>query len=175
MDTDFESRLAELETRSSRFRLASEGADGWHNYFQTLLLDERDYLTELLTHVVAGLHRDILSEVRAMLDQALVRHVRGTFDAKAKYVSGDVVALDGASFLARKDDPGKCPGDGWQLMAKQGQRGVAGPRGERGRDAPVIRSWELDREHYTATPIMSDGTKGPPLELRALFEDDTAA
>jgi hypothetical protein len=35
--------------------------------------------------------------------------------------------------------------------------------------------WVLDRGEYRITPRMSDGTLGPPLELRALFEDDGAA
>jgi hypothetical protein len=59
-------------------------------------------------------------------------------------------------------------------MARQGARGVAGPRGAPG---PRIVKWELDISSYTATPIMSDGAKGPALELRALFdqsEDNTA-
>ena len=34
-------------------------------------------------------------------------------------------------------------------------------------------SGSLDVASYTATPIMSDGTKGPGLELRALFETTT--
>ena len=57
----------------------------------------------------------------------------------------DVVVLGGASFAARTDDPGPCPGDGWQLIAAQGkrgnlgERGPAGPKGERGESAaPVI-------------------------------------
>jgi hypothetical protein len=40
----------------------------------------------------------------------------------------------------------------------------------RGAAAPTIRSWQIDRAHYAATPVMSDGTRGPPLELNALFE-----
>jgi hypothetical protein len=34
----------------------------------------------------------------------------------------------------------------------------------------VILDWEIDRASYHAVPIMSDGTLGPPLALRALFE-----
>lgn len=54
----------------------------------------------------------------------------------------DVVSLNGASFVAKKDDPGACPGEGWQLIAAQGKRGNVGergPKGERGpAGAPVI-------------------------------------
>jgi hypothetical protein len=45
-----------------------------------------------------------------------------------------------------------------------------GLRGERGAAAPTIRDWEIDRTRYVATPIMSDGSRGSSLELRALFE-----
>ena len=34
----------------------------------------------------------------------------------------------------------------------------------------TIRDWKIDRARYVATPIMSDGSEGPPLELRGLFE-----
>jgi hypothetical protein len=90
-----------------------------------------------------------------------------------------VVALDGASFVARRDNPGECPGAGWQLIARQGQRGVAGPRGDRGLpglSTPFIKSWTVDRAAYAVTPKMSDGSSGPILELRSLFmqyDDET--
>jgi hypothetical protein len=105
--------------------------------------------------------------------------VRGTFDQSASYHRLDVVALNGGSFIALKDAPGPCPGSGWQLLASQGKRGAAGekgergligPRGERGAAAPTIVGWKIERERYVATPIMSDGSEGPPLELHGLFE-----
>jgi hypothetical protein len=34
----------------------------------------------------------------------------------------------------------------------------------------MIREWKIDRPRYVATPVMSDGRDGPPLELHALFE-----
>jgi hypothetical protein len=105
--------------------------------------------------------------------------VRGTFDETAEYRRLDVVALNGGSFVALKDAPGPCPGSGWQLLASQGKRGVAGEKGERGPPGPrgdagasgaTIRDWKIDRARYVATPLMSDGSEGPPLELRGLFE-----
>jgi hypothetical protein len=105
--------------------------------------------------------------------------VRGTFRETAEYRQFDVVALNGGSFIALKDAPGPCPGAGWQLIASQGKRGAAGEKGERGppglRGDPgltgaTIRDWKIDPARYLATPIMSDGSEGPPLELRALFE-----
>jgi hypothetical protein len=34
----------------------------------------------------------------------------------------------------------------------------------------MIREWKIDRPRYVATPVMSDGRDGPPLELHTLFE-----
>jgi hypothetical protein len=105
--------------------------------------------------------------------------VRGTFDQNVSYRRLDVVALNGGSFIALKDAPGLCPGSGWQLLASQGKRGLAGEKGERGPAGPrgdagasgvTIRDWKIDRARYVATPVMSDGSDGPPLELRGLFE-----
>jgi hypothetical protein len=105
--------------------------------------------------------------------------VRGTFDETAEYHLLDVVALNGGSFIALKDKPGPCPGSGWQLVASQGKRGAAGEKGERGPPGPrgdagasgaTIVGWKIDRERYVATPVMADGSEGPPLELRGLFE-----
>jgi hypothetical protein len=111
-------------------------------------------------------------------DAESFRH-RGTFKDDAEYVSHEIVALNGGSFLALRDKPGPCPGPGWQLLAAPGKRGVAGekgpqgergPKGEQGGPGISIARCRLDRERYVATPVMSGGTNGPPLELRGLFE-----
>lgn len=64
--------------------------------------------------------------------------VRGTYNADEEYRALDVVALDGSSFIARHDEPGPCPGEGWQLVASRGGRGKPGDsvRGEPGK--PVV-------------------------------------
>ncbi len=108
--------------------------------------------------------------------------VRGTFAEGETYAALDIVALGGSSFIARQDAPGPCPGPAWQLIASAGKPGKPGPkgdhgapgaRGERGpagEPAPTIIGWNIDREAYTAQPVMSDNSEAPPLELRALFE-----
>jgi hypothetical protein len=105
--------------------------------------------------------------------------VRGTFDEAADYQRLDIVAFNGGSFIALKDAPGPCPGPGWQLFASPGKRGIAGPKGERGErgakgdpglSGTTICGWKIDRARYLATPLMSDGCEGPPLELRELFQ-----
>jgi hypothetical protein len=106
---------------------------------------------------------------------------RGTFDPEATYKQLEIVALNGGSFIALRDDPGPCPGAGWQLLTRQGARGIAGLKGEKGEKgdrgergtappAPKLASWQLDRKRYSATPVMSDGSHGPALELRELFK-----
>ena len=102
--------------------------------------------------------------------------VRGTYDPRDTYAHLDVVAYNGASFCARKSAPGLCPGPDWQLIAKIGKcgpRGLVGPtgaRGEPGADAPTIVDWHVDRTTYRATPVMSNGKLGAPLDLHGLFE-----
>lgn len=103
-------------------------------------------------------------------------NVCGTYDVHKKYERLDIVTCDGASFIASYDDPGLCPGDGWQVLASRGkigdkgQPGPPGKKGERGEAAPTIVSWQLDQERYRAIPFLSDGTPGPELNLRPFFE-----
>jgi len=101
--------------------------------------------------------------------------VRGTWREGGAYKALDVVALKGGSFIAQRDDPGPCPGDGWQMMAmpgkrgEKGERGERGPRGEQGAPGVGFAHWKIDRENYVANAILSDGTI-IPLPLRELFE-----
>jgi hypothetical protein len=77
---------------------------------------------------------------------------RGTWNAEASYTRLDVVALDGASFIALRDDPGICPGEGWQSLSlrgragQTGQRGEKGERGEAGPAAPVAASFTVTED-----------------------------
>jgi hypothetical protein len=105
-----------------------------------------------------------------------------TWSVDAKYRVLDVVARDGGAYIARKDDPGTCPGADWQAITLPGKRGPQGHPGERGehgekggrgppgQSAPFIVSWIVERASYSAIPILSDGKEGPRLELRSLFE-----
>ena len=125
-------------------------------------------------------HEDWICLATAGRDGNSLR-VKGTWNLDAKYAALDVVALGGSSFMARADDPGPCPGDGWQLIASAGRQGKPGPQGERGLPGacgerglpgitPAILGWKIDRAAYTAVPIMSDGSDVEPLQLRPLFE-----
>jgi hypothetical protein len=110
---------------------------------------------------------------------AVTPAVRGTFDLASCYDALNIVALNGSAFIARWNDPGECPGDGWQLIASAGRVGKPGIKGERGepgapseRGPPglTIESWRLDPERYSLTPILQGGHEGPPVNLRRFFE-----
>lgn len=114
---------------------------------------------------------------------ALMPDIRGTYSETVEdYRCFNIVALNGSSFIARTDNPGVCPGPGWQLIASagrpgkpglKGDRGEAGRAGERGlpgESGPTILAWKIDHETYSARPVMSDNSDAPALELRALFE-----
>ncbi len=62
--------------------------------------------------------------------------VRGTHSDDAEYSALDLVAMNGGSFIAKRDNPGPCPGEGWQLVASQGK---AGKPGDRGAPGPIGR------------------------------------
>lgn len=84
--------------------------------------------------------------------------LRGTYDAECAYSELDVVIVGGSSFVALKDEPGPCPGGGWQLLASRGSRGERGERGLPGRDGVGTRG--------------EKGEKGDPGEgVAALYRD----
>jgi hypothetical protein len=101
---------------------------------------------------------------------------RGAFDVSKGYRALDVVEFGPDLFIARRDAPGLCPGGGWkQLRGPRGERGKTGLRGHKGNrgaaEKPVtIRSWSIDRERYTASPLMSNGEVGAELQLKSMFE-----
>lgn len=89
--------------------------------------------------------------------------IRGTHAEGSDYAALDVVSLNGGAFVAKKDDPGPCPGDGWQLIASQGKRGQPGERGVPGRGdkgppgEPVVAAHIDDQGMLTL--VNGDGSK----------------
>lgn len=122
-------------------------------------------------------HRDWIALAVRGTDGATPQ-VRGTWAADVAYKALDIVAHNGGSFISRRDNPGPCPGDGWQsltLPGKKGERGLPGDRGDRGERGPPgerglsPKSWRVDRAAYAARLILSDGSE-VVLPLRELFE-----
>jgi hypothetical protein len=86
--------------------------------------------------------------------------IRGTWEPDGLYRELDVVAMNGASFVAKSDDPGPCPGDGWQLMSAQGKRGKPGDPGLKGNvgpKGPAVIGLGID-ENGIQTLRNADGT-----------------
>jgi hypothetical protein len=108
---------------------------------------------------------------------AITPTVRGAYDVHESYTELDIVSFDGAGYIARSDDPGLCPGEGWEPLSQRGQRGrkgeaIRGPQGEKGArgdkgdDALEIVNWHIDPVNCRAIPFMNNGKPGKPLELR---------
>lgn len=77
---------------------------------------------------------------------------RGPWSAEDAYHRLDVAVVNGSSFVALRDDPGECPGDGWRLLAsagakgRPGERGPGGEKGDRGPPGPAITALDVDDE-----------------------------
>jgi hypothetical protein len=185
-----------IETVAPAPVVAADPWEGWETWLRSHLDVERDLTVEVTGEVVAGLRREIadaiekrvaplqreVAELRGAMDvmrslgHAGLR-LRGSFDVAAEYLAHDVVVRNGSSFAAKRDRPGGCPGENWQLLASKGnrgERGGPGPRGMvggRGEPAPRVKAWLVDKTKFTASPILTDGTVGAPLELRGLFQE----
>lgn len=89
---------------------------------------------------------------------------KGAWKAATAYQAHDVAMVDGSSFVALRDAPGPCPGDGWRLLAGRGKSGPPGPPGASGErgwpglpgNSPVSLSLDDDG---LLTMTMSDGTR----------------
>lgn len=69
-------------------------------------------------------------------DDAYPGQPKGLYDENGEYRARDTVAKDGSLWMARRDDPGPLPGDGWMLAAKAGSKGAPGPAGPSGPQGP---------------------------------------
>jgi hypothetical protein len=89
--------------------------------------------------------------------------IRGTWSEAAEYSALDVVMLNGASFVAKHDTPGICPGEGWQLMSMQGKtgkpgdRGAPGQKGDRGEPGQALVALDVSEEGIL-TAVNGDGS-----------------
>lgn len=90
--------------------------------------------------------------------------VKATFDPDKPYKRLNIVALNGAAFIARKDDPGPCPGEGWQVIAMRGKPGQPGEakKGDPGKSikgdaGPPVVAMHVDEEGLL-TLVNGDGS-----------------
>jgi hypothetical protein len=108
-------------------------------------------------------HDDWICIVRAGRDGADGRSFdhAGLYDPEKNYSALQVVQSNGASFVAKRDNPGECPGDGWALLASQGKTGKPGPKGDpgaRGPAGPAVARLVVD-DTGMLTLVNADGTK----------------
>jgi hypothetical protein len=61
------------------------------------------------------------------------------------------------------------------IPGAQGPAGPRGKQGERGAPAAMTVAYEPDPARFSITPVHSDGSRGVPLHLKALFEAYNAA
>jgi hypothetical protein len=170
---------------SATWQAVHEGRASWGDWVESRFSEERNFSREVFGEVIATLSDDLHRQIeKGIIELRLAARVqdgadgrsfriRSTFNPRERYKALDVVALNGASFVAQQDDPGPCPGDNWQLLCSQGKKGQAGADGRNGRDgrdAPRITDWVVNRETYSAIPVMSDGSRGATLNLHPLFE-----
>lgn len=104
-----------------------------------------------------------LAQTRGALDVLRGRgapgtfRAKGTYDARTVYNYLDVVTKDSSSFVALRDSPGTCPGDGWQMIACGGKRGPEGQRGPAGPMGPAPRFSGAGFSHRGMEIQTSDG------------------
>jgi hypothetical protein len=170
-------------------------AEAWRNWVQGTLDNERAVMIPWFEKMLGKLGDELLdligpqlkkigelelqvARMRGALDVLRGRglpgalNIRGTYDSLTPYGHLDVVALNGGSFVALKDAPGPCPGDGWQLLASCGRRGPRGERGLQGptgASAPHLRSVSFDARSMCFRTRMSDGSEGPTVSLDCIF------
>src|SRR5262249_15125743 len=204
---ELRTEFARLETEPARrlASLATETAGQALGEIAGLRMEFRKGLKELevatgelgveLRELIAGLRTEfarleteLTRRLASLATETAGLHLRGAYRSDQDYDRLDIVTLDGSSYIARRESPGPCPGEGWRMLASaggtgaQGMRGARGERGERGPPWPRPRDWP-PREAGGVNRRLAgrcrrlrggsgpaDGREGAVLELRALFE-----
>jgi hypothetical protein len=183
-DRAFQAQLAGLEARlkgsAGKLPVAKAWSDGSVTYEGEIVTYGGAAWQAVRDTAQAPGGADWLALAKGGRDGANGRSIvfRGAYDMRESYTATDMVAHEGQSFMAARDNPTGLPGDSadWLLIAargvkgERGLRGSRGDKGDKGETGATAVAWKIDRERYRASPLMSDGTVGPMLELRPLFE-----
>jgi hypothetical protein len=94
-----------------------------------------DVIADASGEITGGLERHINAEIKRLDETTRGFNITGTYDAGKTYKRLDVATLNSSWFIARRDDPGLCPGDGWQV----GPVGKKGPKGDPADSAELKR------------------------------------
>jgi hypothetical protein len=158
MPRAWDARLAAIERR-----LADIAGSGEHRVavlrdaiadFVASEMAERDHQIATLRKNIADLERKL--EQKTVVDRQVAE-----------------VAAQLEERQARRDEAKRGP------QGRQGPKGERGERGARGHNGVTrvvkqtvkIKTWLVDAKNFTATPVLSDGTFAPALNLRVLFEE----
>jgi hypothetical protein len=117
-------RFAELEELAAQ--PGPQGPPGKLPCVKEYVAECVHYEAEVVTHdgalrqaccdtVHAPPHDDWLCLARSGRD-GITPTVRGTYNVYCEYAKLDIVAMDGTAFISKRDSPGICPGDGWQMI-----------------------------------------------------------
>jgi hypothetical protein len=160
--------------------LIASWTEGVHYEGDVVSHEGSTYQARCDTAQTPGTHTDWICLALGGRDGADGRsfEIRDTYDPNGLYRKLDVVTLNSTWFVAKSDEPGRCPGPGWKAgptasRGKSGERGPVGPAGPPGLPGAPGRDivdWEIDVHNYVAIPIMSDGGRGKPLNLRGFYE-----
>lgn len=88
--------------------------------------------------------------------------VKGVFDPNEAYRARDIVKLNGSSWIAKIDEPGEIPGEGWMQLASTGKRGERGERGpvgsgKNGKDGASPIDLRFDAQEMKFLMTLDDG------------------
>lgn len=166
---------ATIRCRRGCFRSSTQWAGAWPPETVT-------YQAELITHDGAlwQAQRDtaqqpggsawicVAASGRAGSDE-ITPTVRGTCDAREQYQQLDIVAQEGGSFIARKNNPGPAPVMIGRCCANRARPVTTGNRtqGSTRREGRARRGRRDDRflairrEKFRMSPLMNNGTVGP--------------
>jgi len=83
----------------------------------------------------------------------------GLHDPAAAYRALDIVSFNGSGWIAKVDNPGELPGDGWMLLAQRGKPGKPGDPGKEGRAASEVVALYTDPKAMQLILTKDDGTE----------------
>jgi hypothetical protein len=114
---------------------------------------------------------DMLHARLVRLETEIARLTAKVAEAQAKL--NEVSFVQERLQIERRGPPGLAGPRG--ADGPRGETGLRGERGEPGKPAPAVIEWRPDPEAFTIQAVLSDGSTGPMIALRSLFEAYDAA